>query len=290
MQSATPPASPLTSGMRNMLYIASGLVLLEGTVLYLLSDQTATFFAWTVNPPLTAAFLGAGYWAAFLLEFLSARAPDWPRARVAVPAVLMFTTMTLVLTLLHLDRFHLSDPNLITQGAAWVWLVVYAVVPPVLLVLLVRQLRIPHTEPPRTSLVPVWLRAALWVQGAIMLALGVVFFLSPQAAGAVWPWPLTPLTGRAVAAWLVGVGVAAAHMAWENDLARARIGLLAYLVFGALQLVALARYPGAVDWAAPHLWLYLVFIASILVVGSIGTDRARRGRLGVPVSEVPPVH
>jgi hypothetical protein len=43
--------------------------------------------------PLTAAVLGAGYWASFALELLSARERHWARTRVAVPAVLLFSTL-----------------------------------------------------------------------------------------------------------------------------------------------------------------------------------------------------
>ena len=36
-------------------------------------------FAWTIQPPLTAAFLGAGYAAGFVLVVLSLRDPVWAR-------------------------------------------------------------------------------------------------------------------------------------------------------------------------------------------------------------------
>jgi len=55
-----------TPVIRLILYVASFLVLSVGLSLYLLSGQTETYFSWTINPPLTAAFLGAGYLASFL--------------------------------------------------------------------------------------------------------------------------------------------------------------------------------------------------------------------------------
>lgn len=42
-----------------MLLVAAGLVLAIGLPIYLLPDRTDLLFSWTVNPPLTAAFLGA---------------------------------------------------------------------------------------------------------------------------------------------------------------------------------------------------------------------------------------
>ena len=57
-----------TVGIRIILYVASFLVLSVGLSLYLLSEKTDVYFSWTINPPLTAAFLGAGYLASFVTE------------------------------------------------------------------------------------------------------------------------------------------------------------------------------------------------------------------------------
>lgn len=56
----------------------------------MLSDQTEHYFAWTIASPLTAAFLGAAYWASAVLELMAARERAWSHGRVAVPAVLLF--------------------------------------------------------------------------------------------------------------------------------------------------------------------------------------------------------
>ena len=71
---------PLHPGMRGLLYVAGVFVLIAGLPLYVLSEDTATWFAWTIDPPLTAAFLGACYWAACVLEILSARGRPWAEA------------------------------------------------------------------------------------------------------------------------------------------------------------------------------------------------------------------
>ena len=102
-------------GMRRMLMIASVLVFISGTQTFVFAERTAELFAWTVNPPITAAFLGAGYWASGVVEFLASRKRVWAEARVAVPAMWLFTLLTTIATLLHLDRFHL---DLFTQRTA----------------------------------------------------------------------------------------------------------------------------------------------------------------------------
>ena len=88
---------PLVPGMRRLLYVAAVLVLLAGFQLFVFTDRTASYFAWTIRNPLGAAFLGAGYWASVGFEAVAARQRIWANARIAVPTVLVFTVLTLVL-------------------------------------------------------------------------------------------------------------------------------------------------------------------------------------------------
>jgi hypothetical protein len=260
--------------MQRMLLVASGLVFIVGIQLFILSEQTATFFAWSIEPPLSAAFLGAAYWASFALEFLAARRRIWANARIAVPAVLIFTGLTLVVTLLHLDRFHLSSPNMITRGAAWAWLIVYLIVPPLMTVLLVVQLRAPGRDPPRTSPLPSWVCLVLTMHALILIPLGMALLVAPELAITIWPWKLTLLTGRAIGAWSLALGVAAAQGTWENDWARVQAATLSYTVFGVFELIALARYAGSIAWDSYTAWIYVLFLVSVLVVGVYGWRRS----------------
>ena len=91
---------------RIMLFVAGGLVLAVGFSLYLLTNQTERYFAWTVGSLLTAAFLGGSYWSTSVLEFLSARERLWVDSRPSIPAVAIFTFLTLMVTLIHIDKFH----------------------------------------------------------------------------------------------------------------------------------------------------------------------------------------
>ncbi len=277
-------ARPLTAGLRGLLLVASVLVFLAGVPLFLGTEQTDLYFAWTIKPPITAAFLGAAYWASCILELQSARQRLWAHARLAVPAVLAFTALMLLATLLHIDRFHLNSPNAVARGVTWAWLAIYLGVPPATLVLLVLQLRVPGGDPPRLAPLPAWMRLVFAVHAVVMLAIGVALLLAPRTSAVLWPWMLTPLTARAVGSWLVGLGVAAAAAFRENDFARVRVGFHTYALLAALQFVALGRYPGAVDWSLPRWWIYLLFLVSIFAVGVYGWWNARRvdQRAGAP--------
>jgi hypothetical protein len=259
-----------TPGMRAMLLVASVLVFIVGIQLFIMTDFTDRFFAWTVKPSLTAAFLGAAYWSSFILELLASRERIWARARIAVPAVLVFTTLTLIISLIHLDRFHMNVPDVITRSAAYAWLGVYAVVPLVMTILLVRQLKMPDGDPPRERPIPRWLIVILVVLALIMLFLGVGLLVAPQQFAVLWPWMLTPLTGRAVGAWLLGLGIGVAQVIREGDYIRARPVAISAVVFALLEFTALARYPGDMSWGDARGWFYLAFLVSMLLFGAYG--------------------
>ncbi len=262
--------------MRAILLVASALVLIAGFQLFVLTEHTDRYFAWTVKPPLTAAFLGASYWASFILVFAAARQQHWVDARAGVLSAFTFTSFTSVATVLHLDRFHFDSPETITLIANWAWLLVYGFVPPILGILLFRQVRRPGRDPDRGIPLPRWLRLALSAQGLLMLGLGAALFLHPKGAASFWPWLLTPLNARAVGAWLLGMSAAAGAVLLEDDLERVRGPLFCYAVLGALQLIALGRYAAAhfpdsglpvLDWSQFGAWMYLLFALSVTVVG-----------------------
>jgi hypothetical protein len=157
----------------------------------------------------------------------------------------------------------------------WVWILVYALVPPILGLLLLGQLRQGGSDMPRQHRLPHWLRGLLICQAAVMLVVGALLLLVPTLLSDLWPWALSALTGRTIGAWLVGLGLAAGHMAWENAFERISAGLASMLVFVGLQAVALLRFPADLRWDAPQSWFYLAFLGSLLVVGLAGLLAAR---------------
>ena len=251
----------LRPGLRYLLYAASFLTFVAGIQLYVLTEQTDRYFAWTIAVPLTAAFLGANYLASVLLAALAARKKWWAQARTTLPSVLVFTTMLLVATMLHHDKFHWNT------AFGWAWLLVYVAVPPLLLYLMIRQCFGPGEKLPRKRPLPSWLRWLLLLEGLYMVALGAWMFWRPMEASLYWPWKLTPLTARAVASWLCGIGVSAIQIPLENDWDRIGPALIAYTLIGALQIVALIRFPGDFVWASLSGFYYLAFIANIFICG-----------------------
>lgn len=265
-----------TAGIRIILYVASFLVLSVGLSLYFLSEQTDIYFSWTINPPLTAAFLGAGYLASFLIEFLAAREKVWANARIAVPGVLAFTILTSIITLIHLDKFHFDSPVFITLAGTWVWLGIYISVPIALSILWVLQTRQPGTDPDREEDFPVLLRFTLSAQGLAMLIFGSAMLLIPETTILLWPWKLSILTSRAIGAWGVGIGIITLHASWENEWARLSPMFISYFTYGALQVINLLRYPDVIDWTRTAAFIYTFFVITILFAGGYGTWKTRQ--------------
>jgi hypothetical protein len=258
------------AAMRPLFAVFLALTLLSTLLLYVLSEETETLFAWTIVPPLSAAFLGAGYAAGFVLIAMTMRERLWAHARIALVTVLVFTAVTLVVTLLHLDRFHFDAAGPAARIAAWLWIVVYVVVPPWMALLIRLQSRAPGADPPPAQPMTPWLRALLAVEAIVMLSAGAMLLVDPQWVGGGWPWQLTPLTGRAIGAWLVALGFAAAWAIGERDVRRLRTAATTFVVLGVLQLGALLRFAGDVRWEEPAAWLYLAGIGGILAIGLYG--------------------
>jgi hypothetical protein len=238
--------------------------------LFVLSSHTREWFAWTIAPPLSAAFVGAGYAAGFVLVVLAARSRSWVQARMSMATVWIFATLTLVATLSHLSKFHFHAVGTVARFAAWFWLGIYIVVPIVLGASIVAQCRVAGPDTHRRPSLPLYLAAVLTGQGLVMLGVGAVLFFRPSGAAAVWPWALTPLTAQMVAAWLIAFGSAALFAVLERDLHRLRAAAVGYTVFGALQLAALLRFRTEIHWHAAPASIYVAVLASVVLAGLAG--------------------
>ena len=253
--------------MRALLFVAGVLVFLAGVQLFVFPLRTDRYFAWTIGSPMTAVFLGASYWSAMGLEWSAARPQWWAHARIAIPAVLVFTTATLVVTLVHLDLFHLGDEfEASTQFVTWAWMAVYAIVPVLMVVALLQQRRAGTVVPPPSGL-PIVVRVIVGGLAVLLYGVGIALLIAPEWADAAWSWPLTPLTGRAVGAWLIGLGTGAVHALIIDDRPSIRpLGITA-LLFGILQFVALARHGDELDWSTFPAWAYVAVLLTLVGLG-----------------------
>jgi hypothetical protein len=284
-ETARTPNAPteLVPVMRRLLYVAAALVFLAGIPLFVFPEHTNRYFAWTVDSRMTAVFLGAAYWSAIALELDAARAASWARARIAVPAVFVFTSLTLVVSLIHLHKLHIHHEMFFhrpvpdsARVVAWLWLAIYTIVPVMMAVGWIAQHRHPISVPPRNML-PRVVRVTLFGLAAILLGVGIAMLFEPAWAYREWPWTLTPITRGAIAAWLMGLGVAAGHAWLINDKPSLRPLGLTGVVFGFLQAIALARYGNEFDWGGISAVAYVAILVALTVVSGWALLPARPG-------------
>lgn len=269
----TKPVLPFT---RLTFALSAALAIIAGIQLYILTEQTKTFFAWTIAAPLSAAFVGASYWAGALLLLFAMRERAWANIRIAMAAVVAFVPLMVLTTFLHLDRFHLGRAEFEPRLAAWAWMVVYVTVPFILAAMLWVQLRAAGGDPSRTVPVSPAMRALIGGNAVVALMVGLALFALPQAMAQVWPWPLTPLTSRTIGSGFVAVAAGSFQFLREKDWVRTRIGTVPYALIGALHLLALLRYHATVDWSRPASWAYLAFMVAVLAGGLYSAVVARQ--------------
>jgi hypothetical protein len=273
-------ADEVRGGARWLLIGFAGLTGLAVNQLVFLAGDTDCFWPWTIATGATDGFLAAAYAAGFVLSVASLRQTSWARVRVGVATVGVFTVLTLIATLVHAHRLHLSDPDPMARIAAWFWVVVYLVVP--IACWWVFSARSGRRARPERRL-PRWLVVVLAGQGAVLLGAGGLLFRDGLTVheGTVpgtawWPWPLTPLSAMVIGAWLVAFGVATVLVIREGDLGRLAVPAATYAVFGALELVSLAAHADDVTGSAAGVLGYVAVLVTIALTGGYGWRAARR--------------
>ena len=252
-----------------VLEVFAGLALTAGALLFFGATRTDSWWSWTIQPPLTAATLGAFYWAAFVLILSAARSRTWARARPAVYPVAVIAVLLLVITLIHIDRFDLDS----LFGVFWV--VAYSVVPVLLAWALLEQRGAAGDAGRNAIKLPGLLRRTLIVEAGVLLLAGALLLIAPGVADDVWPWALSPLTSRAIGSFLLGIGLAALIAARDDDPLSFRGAAGAYTALGVLQLLALNLHIPDLGDRPASTTLYAVFWVAVILTGAYGLRAAR---------------
>lgn len=273
------PSSPLLGRptlplMRLVLVVGVVFVTGAGVQLYVLSTHTDRFFAWTIADPLSAAAIGGFYLTAAVVAGLSLAQREWALARVGLPGILVFLWLMLGASLLHLELFHLQEGPALARLAAWLWMVIYVVDPPLATLAYVRQRRAPGSDRLRAMPMPRWFAGGLATASLPVLALGIGLFCWPTRAGASWAWPLTPLVAQALGAWLVGLGLVLVAAALERDWARVFPASAGLVALSLLQLAALLRFDRTPEGAIG--WLWLLLLVTLGASGAVATSERIR--------------
>ena len=235
-------------------------------VLFVLPGQTDRRFAWTIHPSMTAMLMGAGYGSAlyFFARVLTER--RWHRVGLGFLPITVFTWMMLGTTILHWDRFrHGSFPF---ELWFWVYLATPVLVP---VVWLVNRPHDPGSLEVRDAVFPRRIRRAMVGIGAVLAAIAAWMYLDPEGAVAVWPWGLTSLTARTIAAFVALPAVAWFAIAADGRSSAATAVLDTVAIGLVLLLVAVAR-----SWHDFHHANVLTYVYFAGLVGTLAAIAALR--------------
>ena len=262
-------ATTMDPMLRLFLVVAAVLSAIAGIELFVLSDRTAQFFAWTVNPPIAAGFFGGGFLAITVAALWGLWVGDARQVEPFLPVAIVATAAILIASVIHLDRFHLTSPDPLPLLAAWVWLIVYVVVPLALLAYWFRSMPARRFEAVRRGLrrpIPPALRAALAALCISTVILAVIAFVLPTSLR--WPYQLTPLTGRMNGAFLASLAAATLVILLTDDLVRLRVAPVTLIVFGAMSLITLVRFQDTVSTTGAGIWIYVALFGATALLGA----------------------
>jgi predicted permease len=92
---------------------------------------------------------------------------------------------------------------------------------------------------------------------------GLALFLTPERVATVWPWSLTPLTGRVIGGWVLSGAFLYGMLAREPALERARNALVSIVIVMGLLLAGAALHRASFDGPALSVAAYLAFSVSL---------------------------
>jgi hypothetical protein len=273
----SPPAQPATGTLlpltRAGIAVLLVLAVANGVFLYVAPGLADTEYAWSIQPPISAAFLGAGYLAGAVATALSVFAAQrWRSVQPLGPALIVLSVLLLAATLVHGDRFRWGYPP------TWLWTAVYGIAPAAIVLLMRRQRAI--TDVPQADPWLRTLRTLSLVAGVALLIGAALLFAMPVELGEHWPWTLTPLLARAVAAWYAMVGTA---LVWSALGLRARGEVFVPYATLATWTIALLALPAIhsddVTGTDAALVAYLAVMGALLALALYGLSRADRSAI-----------
>ena len=246
-----------------MRYVLAPLAVLStifGLILLVFPDRTETMFVWTITPPMSAVFVGAGYtFGAITIWHLLWRG-NWHPMRVALAGTWAFSAGMLGATLLHWDRFH--HGTILFYG----WLLVYVGTPlllPVAYWLNQSHDPGPASDEPRVSALT---RVGMTLIGVLFTVLGLIMFFSPTAFANIWPWTLTPLMSRVIGSWLFLPGVSALLAYFELRWTSYRSLLQDSLAWLFLLLIGSVIHRNEFDFSRPFTMIWFVALVGWILL------------------------
>ncbi len=230
------------------------------TILYLLPEVGINHFAWPIRPLMSSMMLGATYLGGVYFFSIVLISRQWRHVWLGFLPISAFAGTLGIATLIHWDRF------IHERWTFWVWALLYLTVPLFLPILWRRNHKQTADAPlPREGELPKLVRQLLGIMGVVLTIAAVILLFTPNVMISTWPWTLTPLTARMMAAMFILPGLVGLGMAYDGSWASARYLLKAQAISVALMVVAIVIARADFDWTSPTSWIFTVGMSGILL-------------------------
>lgn len=232
-------------------------------ILYLFPQHTSRLWAWPLRPTMTAMVLASAYLGGAYFFVRAALERRWHVLSPGMLSVTTFATLLGVATVLHWDKFTHDNP------AFWIWTALYFTAPFLVLGAWLANRR--YDDHASDDLISQPVRRTVTAIGVLALLQGAAMFISPSTFLELWPWTITPLSCRALAAacclGAAGIGVAR----WST----LRRMLEVELVMVGLILLAALRAHDQFDSSKPLAWPMLIGFSLLFLASIVGWNSHR---------------
>ena len=262
---------------RVLAFVIVPFLLLAFAVLVPVPADARTLFAWPIKPTMSAMVLGSVYLGGAYFFLRVGFATRWHTVAGGFIPVGTFATLMCVTTILHWDRFGHDRP------AFWLWVGLYVTTPVLVFAVFVINRREYRTSMAGELQLPARAAAGIAAAGALSLVMTGFLYLFPKRAIAIWPWPLTPLTARMLAAVFV-LGAAGLGTLVERRWSAARTLLQVAAIMLALLIISGLRARAEFDPSNVLTWVFAVgfvgALAAIVLLCARMQQAARRSADG----------
>ena len=254
--------APVQSTLLALAVFLIPVLVLAFLILYLSPNNlSAELFAWPISPPMSAMMLGSTYLGGAYFFAIVLRSRQWRHVWLGFLPITVFAGVLGVATILHWDIF---DPG---HLGFQLWAALYFLVPLILPILWYRNHRLTTVYPMgREGELPNPIRWAFAGLGIVLTFLGLLLFILPEQMIDVWPWALTPLTARTMAAIYLLPGLVSLSIAYEFSWSASRYLLQAMAVTLVPTLIAVFLNRGDFDWSSFASWGFTGGLVAILIL------------------------
>jgi hypothetical protein len=226
-------------------------------LLFAFPGDTDRLFAWTITSPMTAMALGSVYIGGAYFFVRAAMARSFHTLNAGFAAVTTFATLMGIATVIHWDKFNHD------HVAFWIWAALYFTTPFLVAGVWLANRRRASRPAPGDLEIGRAAQCAIAAVGALALGFAISFFVAPTRLDDVWPWAVTPLTGRVLAA-ILALGLAGIGVIWDRRWSAVRLMLQVESLMLTLILVSAVRAHDEFDTDATSTWIFLSGFASVL--------------------------